>query len=254
MTARDDTRIRRSSAVALLILSFTSGAADAFAFLLLKETFTANMTGNLALVGMFTREHYLSSLSGGAVAVGAYSLILWAGLRATLPHAADPSGRSLRLLVLAALLQAGAAVLWLSSDAEVPAVRLGVIGCSAGALALQSVAAKLLSGRFGITTTFITGMLTGLVQDMADKRPGGRLLRVGALCALVAGAVADTAVIRGFLPLAPVLPVVGVALALGLLVVFRDPAPPRHRDRAGAPTGPGTPTAQDAAPEGRRVP
>lgn len=236
MSPRDDSRIRHGRAAALLILSFTSGAADAFAFLLLKEIFTANMTGNLALVGMFTRGHYLSSLSGGAMAVGAYSIILWVGLRATLARADDPSGRSLRLLVLAALLQAGAAALWLGCDAEVAAVRLGVIACSAGALALQSVAAKLISGRFGITTTFITGMLTGLVQDMAEKRPGGRLLRSGALIALVLGAVVDTAVIQTFVPMAPVVPVLGVFLALGLLWWFRDPPP---RGSAGAPAAPG---------------
>lgn len=69
--------------------------------------------------------------------------------------------------------------------------------------ALQTVAAKLVSGGPGITTTFITGMLKGLVQDTAERRPGSAVLRIGALTALTTGALAHTALIHGFAPAAP---------------------------------------------------
>lgn len=39
----------------LLFLSFGAGATDAFAFLALGGIFTANMTGNLVLVGLVGR-------------------------------------------------------------------------------------------------------------------------------------------------------------------------------------------------------
>ena len=51
------------------MLSFGAGATDAFAFLALGGIFTANMTGNLVLVGLVGRDDYLASLVGAAIAI-----------------------------------------------------------------------------------------------------------------------------------------------------------------------------------------
>ena len=76
----------RAIHAALVLLSFSAGAADAFAFLALGGIFTANMTGNLILTGMFTRPEFGATLVGAIVAIVAFAALLpGAGLVFALP-------------------------------------------------------------------------------------------------------------------------------------------------------------------------
>lgn len=184
---------------ALVMLSFAAGAADAFAFLALSGTFTANMTGNLVLAAMFTRPGYPQTVLCAVVAVAAFALVLYLGFR----HSRQPAGASdhrrlvLRLLLPSSAAQGVVVVVWLAAGASPPvAVQCVVIALSAGALALQTVAAKRLSDTDGITTTYVTGSLTTTMQDLAERRDAGQLLRLLSIAALPLGAVAATAVMH----------------------------------------------------------
>jgi uncharacterized membrane protein YoaK (UPF0700 family) len=181
--------------VALILLSFSAGAADAFAFLALGGIFTANMTGNLILAGMFSRPGYLLTLSGSLVALVAFVGVLYAAFRLTMSTAGDTRRHVLVRLVLPSVIaQTVVVAVWfvLPGTGGVPE-RLVAIALSAAALALQTVGAKKLSDIDGITTTYVTGTLTTTMQAFAERRAGGQLIRLSSVIALPIGAVCATA-------------------------------------------------------------
>jgi uncharacterized membrane protein YoaK (UPF0700 family) len=185
--------------LALVLLSFGAGAADAFAFLALNGTFTANMTGNLILVALFTRPGFPVTLLCALVAIIVFAVVLYLAFRATMqtPTTQDVH-RSLirRLLFPSIFLQLVVVVAWTTSaHVGSPSLLLqcSVIAFSAAALALQTVAAKKLSDIGGVTTTYVTGTLTTTMQALAERDDRGQALRVLSILALPCGALASTA-------------------------------------------------------------
>ncbi|PPG06502.1 hypothetical protein C5C59_04970 [Rathayibacter sp. AY1F4] len=69
--------------LALVLLAIASGATDAFAFLLLGGIFTANMTGNLVLLGLYPRSAWLTTAAGAVTAIVFFAGAVYAGFRAT---------------------------------------------------------------------------------------------------------------------------------------------------------------------------
>ncbi len=218
--------------LALLLLSFGAGAADAFAFLALNGTFTANMTGNLVLAALFTRPGFGVTLVCALVAIVVFAAVLYAGFRGTRPSVSAPATRkqlARRLLVPSVIAQVAVAVLWLIAGARGTAplpVTCAVIGLSAAALALQTVAAKKLSDIGGVTTTYVTGTLTTTMQALAERHEPGQRFRALSILALPAGALACTALFQTA-PLAGPLPALIItALATGIAVTAES-APAR---------------------------
>ncbi len=215
--------------VALVLLAVASGAADAFAFLQLGGIFTANMTGNLVLAGMFTRPDWPVTLAGAATAVVVFAAATWWGFRASPPPRTGIRypRRSIGVLAATAIAAQSALVgVW----AAVWGVHGGtvdlawsclLVALSAAALGVQTVLAKRLSGASGLTTTFVTGTLTSLMEGIAEHRQGSRLVQAAVVVALVAGAVAGTALAHAAPPVAPLLPLVLVAVAT--VVLLRPP-------------------------------
>lgn len=200
----------RAAHIALVLLSLSSGTADAFAFLALNGTFTANMTGNLVLAGLFTRPEFARTVVCSILAILAFAALTYAGFRLirAMPHA-DPRTVLRRLLLPSLALQALAGIIWLVVGDRPHLTGQGVvIVLSAGALGLQTVAAKTLSDVSGITTTFVTGTLTSVMQAFADRSERGQLVRVLSVLALPAGAVAGTALFAAAPLAGPVLPVI----------------------------------------------
>ena len=189
----------------LVALSLAAGATDAFAFLALNGVFTANMTGNLILVALFQRAHFATTLAGAGWAILIFSLALYVGFRASRCQTGVRAG--LRPLIGAAVFQALTAALWLASR-QTPAlpIVLVLIGLSCIAMALQTVAAKRMGADRSISTTFATGTMTGLVQDIADGVPGERTLRLAVVAALPTGALLGAALMQIAPALAPVMP------------------------------------------------
>ncbi|MFB2600326.1 DUF1275 family protein [Herbiconiux sp. P17] len=214
---------------ALLLLSFSAGAADAFAFLALGGIFTANMTGNLILTGMFTRPEFALTLLAALIAIVFFVGVLYAAFRLTAAPTTETATRrrAVRRLVLPSIvLQTAVVVIWmLRPDTAAVIERCVVIALSASALALQTVGAKKLSDIDGVTTTYVTGTLTTTMQAVAERRHSGQLVRVLSVVALPVGAVAGTAALALAAPLGPVVSWVAAGVATALLWAPRQAAP-----------------------------
>lgn len=214
--------------VGLLLLSFGSGAADAFAFLALGGIFTANMTGNLILSGMFSRPEFGMTLLGSVVAIVVFAAFLYAGFRLT-PENRSASGRPsqasttwMRLLVGSIVLQSAVVVAWAAGWAAPPIGQVVVVAVSSAALALQTVAARRLSDRSGVTTTYVTGTLTSTMQALAERTSSGQIVRIVSILALPLGAIAETALLASAKSTGPALPLcVAVVAALALSAASR---------------------------------
>jgi len=200
-----------------VVLSFAAGATDAFAFLQLGGIFTANMTGNLILVGLFHRPNYTTTLIGATLAVIVFAVVAYLGFRLTLART-GPS-RDARLLLIAATI-AQLAVLAGYAVADRPlgrALLCVFIALSAVAMACQTVIGRTFEAKSGVTTTFVTGTLTSLMQSLANGRTEFRTVRVLSILALVAGASAGALAIAADPLLGAALPLVPSVVALALL-------------------------------------
>jgi uncharacterized membrane protein YoaK (UPF0700 family) len=198
----------------LIALSLATGVTDAFAFLALNGVFSANMTGNLILIALYERAHYPAVLAGTGTAVVVFAAALFFGFRIS-RQAASRAG--LRPLVGALVFQAMTVVVWeMTQPAPSTGARLLLIGLSCAAMALQTVAARRMGADRSVSTTFATGTLTGLMQDMADGVPGERVVRCAAIAALSAGAALGAFLMHTAPLLAPTLSTGLVTLALVL--------------------------------------
>ena len=93
-----------------------------------------------------------------------------------------------------------------------------LVGLSAGAMGMQAAAARRLNV-VGVTTVFVTGMLTSLIADLATVGPGRAhwTLWATSLISLVIGAAAGAAL---FMTWRPGTPLVAVAL-VGAVIATR---------------------------------
>jgi len=228
------------------VLSFAAGATDAFAFLLLGGVFTANMTGNLVLAGLTQRPGYPSMIVWIAVAVVAFVLTSYAALRMT--RAPGSRRRLLGALLLGTTAQAGVLVGWIAlphpMDGLLPAAVL--LALSAAAMAIQTAVSKRIEGRSGVTTTYVTGTITSIAADLADRVPQDLPTRLGVLGALVLGALCGSLAMAVDPVWAAALPILPAAIAAVLLATGHPVAPaaphpeslPSARLRQGEPDDP----------------
>ncbi|MEU0912822.1 DUF1275 family protein [Streptomyces althioticus] len=109
-------------AVVAALLSFATGAGDAFAFVELGGVFTANMTGSLVLSGLTSRPGYGSLVAGAAVALGAFLIAVYLASRAA-PKRPQPQWGRIRA-VLVAVVALDLLVLILKSVSATPGTAL----------------------------------------------------------------------------------------------------------------------------------
>ncbi|MFD1715027.1 DUF1275 family protein [Amnibacterium flavum] len=210
--------------IALLLLSFSAGAADAFAFLALGGIFTANMTGNLILTGMFTRAEFGTTLWTAVVAILVFTGVLYAAFRLTATGVGGPASprRVMRRLILPSIVvQTVVVLIWLPFHGQGLLERGVVIALACTALALQTVGARKLSDVDGITTTYVTGTLTTTMQDLAERRQTGQPLRILSVLALPIGAVCGTAALAFATWSGPLVPWISATIATVLLALSR---------------------------------
>lgn len=173
----------------LLGLTVVSGLIDAVSYLGLEHVFTANMTGNVVVLGFaaagapgFSVAHTLTSLGSfvvGAAAGGRGAVRLGGGSRRTWVR--------LTLAAEAVLLGITAVVAFAAPGATATAYTL--IAVTAFAMGLRNATVRKL-GVPDLTTTVLTMTLTGLA---ADSRAGGghgirSPCRTASVIAMVAGA------------------------------------------------------------------
>jgi uncharacterized membrane protein YoaK (UPF0700 family) len=173
----------------VLILTLGTGAVDAVSYFSLDHVFTANMSGNIALLGVGLATS-LSSVAGNMYAlVGFVAGSAWAGRVVRRPAAGAASTAvlllRLELALMAALVAARAA--WDLEGHD--AARYAVCLVLAGAMGLQTGLARHL-GVTDVNTTVATMTLHGLAAD--SPLAGGDATRwrrrLGVVLGLFAGA------------------------------------------------------------------
>lgn len=199
-------------AVTLAALTVVSGFIDAVSFLGLGHVFTANMTGNVLLIGFAAAGAAGFSLTASLCALGAFLFGAVAGGRLALRF------RPLRnLLLVAMVIEATCTTAAATVAGTVPAVGSGwprytVIALLAGGVGLRNSAVR----RMGVpdmSTTVLTTTLTGLASRSrlaGGTNPHSRLgttsvvcmfggALVGAVLVLHAGATWSLGVAAGIL-------------------------------------------------------
>jgi uncharacterized membrane protein YoaK (UPF0700 family) len=210
-----NTRPRQQTLTLIAIaLTFGSGAADVASFTRLGGVFTSVMTGNIVLWGLAAARGSLSLASHTAVSIAGYIAGVAGGawiahgtrvppaVKGTVAEAdadaalarADGQGAlpgSVLWVLLAQLtLVTGFTVGWeVSGAAPAGWAQFCLLATLAAAMGLQSFAVNNM-GLTEVSTTYLTGTLTGLVSSLASPGQSTRhgLRRFGVLIGLVAGA------------------------------------------------------------------
>ena len=212
----------------IVLLAATAGSVDALSFLALDHVFTANMTGNLVLLGVAAAGGTPGQLLRHGASLLAFAVGALAGGAAT-----AASRRATPMLVGELGLLLALAGMWnaLGVRPSAPGAVLGLILLAGGAMGLQSGVVQRL-GPEGVSTTYQTGSVTSLMAGLlgaAGPRGAPGRHRVAVVISLVAGAVVGALLLDDAARLVPVLPVVLV----GVVVLWRwaepDSARPRNR-------------------------
>ncbi|MFJ6082309.1 YoaK family protein [Streptomyces sp. NPDC092369] len=174
----------------LLGLTFVSGLIDAVAYLGLGHLFTANMTGNVVVLGFaaagapgFSVPHTVTSL--GCFLVGAA-----VGGRMERRLGGGPRRRWARLTLTAEALLVGAAAVVAFAAPDAGGTRYTVIALTAFAMGLRTATVRKLGVTALPTTVVVTTTLTGLAAESpAGGGPGTHgARRTASVIALAAGA------------------------------------------------------------------
>ena len=170
--------------VTLAALTVVSGFIDAVSFLGLGHVFTANMTGNVALIGFAAAGAAGFSLTASLCALGAFLVGALAGGRLARRF------RPVRTLLLVAMVVEAACITAAATVAgTVPAVGSGwprytVIALLAGGVGLRNSAVRRL-GVPDMSTTVLTTTLTGLASRSrlaGGTNPHARLGTTSVVC------------------------------------------------------------------------
>lgn len=212
--------------VIAVLLTFASGASDVTSFTRLGNVFTSVMTGNITVFGLSLARGSASLALHTAVAFAGYVTGVAAGTligryrtdRTSAKPAAEPDGErwpAHMTLTLAAELTLLAGVLagWEATGSR-PAgwAQYAILAAAACAMGIQSAAVVQL-GLGNVSTTYLTGTLTGLVSAVfrPEEKVGWR--RPGVLADLLAGASLAGVLVANAAWAVPCLPLLGVAAA-----------------------------------------
>lgn len=205
--------VENSRVLLLVLLTFVTGAVDAVSYLGLDLVFTANMTGNVALLGFAASGADGLPLLRAAVALFAFLLgaivagriVRRADASITWPVRVSVCVGAVPLILLAVF------GMWIGrDDTPLPDVLAGALALAMG---IQGAATRRLSVA-DLPTTVVTSTLTGLAAD--SSLAGGSNIRwrrrLCAVTALLLGAVAGGALVQ-------IHPALGLLPALGALLV-----------------------------------
>lgn len=182
----------------LLGLTFATGLIDAISYLGLGHIFTANMTGNIVLLGFALAGAGQTSVTGSLLAIVAF--LIGAALGGRLANQLEPTGHRWVALTMAletALLAIAALVSMLApggnaalGNEQLTGALYVIIALLALAMGLRNATVRRLAIP-DLTTTVLTLTLTGLASD--PQLPGGApratlLRRILAVVAMLAGA------------------------------------------------------------------
>lgn len=209
-----------------VLLTFASGASDVTSFTRLGNVFTSVMTGNITVFGLSLARgsaslaaHTAVAFAGYVAGVGAGTLIgRYRAERTPDKTPASPSGErwpAHMTLTLAAELTLLAGVLtgWeVTGSKPAGPAQYVILAIAACAMGIQSAAVVQL-GLGNVSTTYLTGTLTGLVGAVfrPEEKIGWR--RPGVLLGLLAGASLAGVLVANAAWAVPCLPLLGVTAA-----------------------------------------
>jgi uncharacterized membrane protein YoaK (UPF0700 family) len=218
--ALPQTSLRRPLPQALVALTFATGVVDAVSYLGLGRVFTANMTGNVVLLGFGLAGAGGLPVVAPLVSLGAFLVAAGAGgaLAARLAdrrvaHVTCALAIEVALLGVAAAL---AGVVTIRANAFSGDV---IVALLAFAMGVRNATVRKI-GVPDLTTTVLTMTLTGLAADSpaAGGTGAGTARRTAAVLAMLGGALAGALMVKSSL-VAPL--VVAAALALITLAGYR---------------------------------
>jgi uncharacterized membrane protein YoaK (UPF0700 family) len=195
---------RHPLARALLVLTFTTGVVDAASFLGLGHVFTANMTGNIVLLGFGIAGSAGLPVVSPLVSLAAFfagSTIGGAMSRSLGTHRSAHMARSLLIEVaLIALASLIAVVFEITPNHFSGDLVIALLALSMG---VRNATVRKL-GIADLTTTVLTMTLTGLAADspIAGGTGEGTSRRTAAVVAMLLGAIAGALLLKVDLALA----------------------------------------------------
>ncbi len=212
-----------------MVLTVVSGLVDAVSYLGLGHVFTANMTGNVVLLGFAAAGAPGFSIPASLASLGSFLVGAACAGRITL-HIASRRSWLLAAMVIEGLLAGGAAVV-ASSTSTIGSgwPRYAVIVLMAFAMGVRNSTIRRLAVP-DVTTTVLTMTLTGLAAD--STLAGGTNPKVGrraaAVVAMLVGAIVGAVL---FLHQGATIPLAVVAvMVLATALVFADSASSRLLD------------------------
>jgi uncharacterized membrane protein YoaK (UPF0700 family) len=218
--------IRHPLARALLVLTFSTGLVDAVSYLGLGRVFTANMTGNIVLLGFGVAGSEGLPVVAPLVSLAAFLVgSAVGGMLATATQDRHPDHVA-RALGIEAVLILVAAIVAAAIDVEPGTFDAGVvIALLALAMGVRNATVRKL-GVPDLTTTVLTMTLTGLAADsrVAGGSGSGSVRRIAAVLAMLTGALAG-ALLLDISLVPPLLAAAGLALLVALAYVPAARAP-----------------------------
>ncbi len=225
-----DTRPRQQILTLIAIaLTFASGANDVASFTRLGGVFTSVMTGNIVLWGLGAAQRSVSLFAHTAVSIAGYITGVAGGTWVAhgfkmhgKPEEADrdsvlPAHVSWALFTELALLAGFTAGWEATGGRQAGWAEFVLLAVLAAAMGMQSLSVNEM-GLTNVSTTFLTGTLTGLVSSLA--KPGQGMQhgprRIGVLIGLAAGALLCGLLVATAPRAVPVLPLAAVITALML--------------------------------------
>jgi len=220
MTADDDGNGRRPAAARdyrVVLLTVTSGAVNAVSFLALGKVFSSVVTGNLVLLGVAATTHSSAEALHAGLGIAGYAagVLIAAPLAARGAHQAGtwPASVTTTLWVELVVLAAFCVGWELSDGSPRDGGQLALLIVAAAAMGMQSAAVRRLGQ---MSSTYLTSTLLGVLAGPVTRtKPDGLGRSIGALAAVVAGALAGGILAKSahaWLPIAVLVPV-GVVVA-----------------------------------------
>jgi uncharacterized membrane protein YoaK (UPF0700 family) len=191
----------------LLLLTVVTGLVDAVSFLALSRVFTANMTGNIVLLGFAPAGTPCLSITRSCAALLAFLAGALIGGRMSLGKLRTPAalafGSEALLLFIAAIV---------TIDLSGPLSHYSVIAITAVAMGIRNVAVRRLAIP-DLTTTVLTLTITGLASESVPA--GGTNPRWGRRCAAILAIGAGAAVGARMLAWSTALPLYAGGITVG---------------------------------------
>ena len=206
----------------VVLLTITAGAVNAVSFIALGKVFSSVITGNMVLLGVAATTGNSGAAIHGGVALAGFTTGVLVGAPIAArggkgPEGSWPGGVTAALAAEVIVLAAFCAGWEAAQGRPHGGAQITLLILLTAAMGMQSSAVRRLGQ---MSSTYLTSTLTSVLAGLATRKvPEGLLRSLGALVALVAGAVAG-----GFLATTSAYPWLPVVILLPPFLVVATAA------------------------------